>query len=549
MQAHLTTIRRSQINRYLKDGKIVGRLSSSQYYTTSRTAAHTRLLEQLSNFAIAKQSLHSSANKHRTQHQSSLAVQQREHELPDREEHFENFLALMHQQVDESSSADTDYQQQEATGDALSLEEGARKQSRIAQELMAPSLMDLMETYDPDNPPSRDDLHALQLWYECQSHRETVLELEAELNSARERHDYTSISAVKRQLLYWYTPFKEAIEEEQLKCLNGEKGIESRQGYAPFLLTLKADKLAIIVTHEVIGMLLRSGGGAYEFKKDQEKASRGGGVKLITLAMKISDAVEAEVAVERVLVKLAEDRKQLRQNMWKPIASEEEMSKVEGDISDNEDDHAEENEVSEKNKKLKKVGSPYSSMAFDQFLPPNDKDTKRSKMNRAKAKAKYILQNDYDWPANLKVKFGVILLQMLMNTAKMITPDEYNGQPAIDYEKVVMGKTLQLQGYVSVNERLYQLAVEEKFQGIRPFATRYQPMIVPPDMYTSPNRGGYKALDVDVMRTAGCKEQKVRLLLYSEQELLLSLFHNDHHSTHNKLTIIVFLSWLTYRMH
>lgn len=73
------------------------------------------------------------------------------------------------------------------------------------------------------------------------------------------------------------------------------------------------------------------------------------------------------------------------------------------------------------------------------------------------------------------------------------------------------GRSKTLQGYVSVHKKLFEIAVEEGYEGIRPFATRYQPMIVPPNEYENYTTGCYKALQVHVMRFENSDLQRVRL--------------------------------------
>ena len=97
-----------------------------------------------------------------------------------------------------------------------------------------------------------------------------------------------------------------------------------------------------------------------------------------------------------------------------------------------------------------------------------------------------------------------------MDTAKLVTNDDSNGEPAIVYQKVSIGQASALQGYISVHKKLFTMAVEEGYEGIKPFVTRYQPMIVPPKDYTGPSGGCYKVLPVEVMRTENSVVQKVR---------------------------------------
>eukprot|EP00957_Ditylum_brightwellii_P132595 10111962-Ditylum_brightwellii.AAC.1 len=71
---------------------------------------------------------------------------------------------------------------------------------------------------------------------------------------------------MQRQLLHWYGPLRDAIEEEQREFLIGSQTIEQKiegeetttvtkrkktpGGCGPFMCTLQAEKLAVIAAHE-----------------------------------------------------------------------------------------------------------------------------------------------------------------------------------------------------------------------------------------------------------------------------------------------------------
>ena len=303
--------------------------------------------------------------------------------------HLERFMALMSEHLENENDSKTNSQQK-----AQNIEPHLESSKESKQQ--EPSISELMENFDAQSPPSRDDLHALQLWYECESYRDTMLEAEEGLASARERHDYANIGKVKKHLLQWYTPLKAAIEAEQLAIMNGEHGMESRKGYGPYLLALRADKLAIIVSHETIGSLIRVGGGAYDYGKQlssKTRTNRGGGLILVRAALDIGDAIEAEVAVERALFKNAEKRK-------KKYGKSSTSSNNEVVSESSVDEEGAEN-IDENITKLRQIGKPYSESAFEENFSTTQKGG-RQKRNVFKAKAKKILMTDNDWPSNSK---------------------------------------------------------------------------------------------------------------------------------------------------
>ena len=63
-------------------------------------------------------------------------------------------------------------------------------------------------------------------------------------------------------------------------------------------------------------------------------------------------------------------------------------------------------------------------------------------------------------------------------------------------------------GHIDINHDFYKLVVEDKLQSFDPYTDRFQPMVVPPRKWESPSKGGYFALNVDLMRTHGCDIQK-----------------------------------------
>lgn len=409
--------------------------------------------------------------------------------LIEESENYQQFINLVQEQAMEINSSPV-----VSDGNMEQILKSSKMQDIQSE---GPNIADLLKNFDANNAPSKDDLHALQLWYECESYRDTLLEKEAEIQSARERNDYASLGNVKRHLLEWYTPLKEAIEAEQLSYLKRDGKREGRNNYGPFLLTLKADKMAVILAHEGIGAILREGGGYYGFDSSFSN-KRGGGMKLIRLAARVADAIEAEVSLERVLAKIAKDRLEKKKVVSNSNSiTPEKVMEEKADMP-----------IPDASKAIKKIGNPYSESALDSFLPDLSKKSKSRRLQQIIAKARNILDNDYEWPNNLKIQLGCALIQILVEHSKLITNDEFRGQPALKHE-VVVRKGKGLQGFVSVHRRLFEMAVEENPGSINPFTTRYQPMIVPPDNYESPKKGGYKALEVGVMRLAGSEEQRV----------------------------------------
>ena len=313
--------------------------------------------------------------------------------LIDESENYQQFINLVQEQAMEINSS--------PVLSDVNMEKDLKSSKMQDIQSERPNIADLLNNFDANNPPSKDDLHALQLWYECESYRDTLLEKEAEIQSARERNDYASLGIVKRHLLEWYTPLKEAIEAEQLSYLKRDGKREGRNNYGPFLLTLKADKMAVILAHEGIGTILREGGGYYGFDSSSSN-KRGGGIKLIRLAAKVADAIEAEVSLERVLAKIAKDKLEKK----KVISNSNSITskKVIEEKADMPTPDA--------SKALKKIGNPYSESALDSFLPDLGKKSKSRRLKQIMVKARSILENDYEWPNNCKFNVFRFLVEV-----------------------------------------------------------------------------------------------------------------------------------------
>jgi DNA-directed RNA polymerase len=65
--------------------------------------------------------------------------------------------------------------------------------------------------------------------------------------------------------------------------------------------------------------------------------------------------------------------------------------------------------------------------------------------------------------------------------------------------------------YVVLNENLYRMFTEDELVSWAASTTRHTPMIVPPTEWTGPQKGGYRWLEADLMRTHGSQVQREAL--------------------------------------
>lgn len=355
-----------------------------------------------------------------------------------------------------------------------------------------PNLIDLLQTFDPQLPPPRDaSPEEIQVWLECSSQQETVLKYEAILESARNREDYTAISKVQRQLLEWYKPMRQRILEEQEAYFASKKKNKGANAYGPFLCTLQPEKLAIITIHEAAMYALKTGGD---------------GCTLMKMALKIGNAIEAEVNVQRLLRMRMEKSPMLKK---KEIQEENIVETYEKQEVEKEDEFAQ----MKKDKSLDWMYGPSHLQRFVDEMNRIDPSRKgKVRIARANQRAMKLLESAEPWATSDKVILGAVLIQMMLETATVSFPGQKGSQPAFTYEKSWV-EHKKLVGHICMNEDLYQMIVEDKFTLLDAYTTRHKPMIIPPKEWVSPNEGGYTLLQTEFMRAHGCQVQKVSMQL------------------------------------
>lgn len=106
---------------------------------------------------------------------------------------------------------------------------------------------------------------------------EEYRELEREMC---ERKLAPNLPYFKKLMLGWFQPFREAIEKEQ----NVRRSQKNKAAFAPFIDALPADKIAIIVMHKLMSLLMMGG---------KEAKS----VRVVEAAVQIGVAIEQEVSI------------------------------------------------------------------------------------------------------------------------------------------------------------------------------------------------------------------------------------------------------------
>jgi len=412
----------------------------------------------------------------------------------------------------------------------------------------------LQKFYNPQKPPlpssnsssSTTQLFNLQLWYECQSQQESVLKIQDMLQSAKARQDYISLPIMKQHLLTWYHPLRQRIETEQRMYLSGQgtkQGKVDFKRYGPFLCTIQPEKLAILTIHEAIYTSLSKGGGGKTHNNIHSSIM--GGVTVTQMALRIGDVVEAELNVQRAL----KSKVMMKSSSSASTTTTTTTTSHDHDTTTTTDHNKHTPTVSTSSTTNIDTNSTsamtdtwmYSGSHLQQFMDEiqnnnnnnnNNSSTSTKKNSRAlirlahRRARKLIDSPEEEWTTAEKVKLGSVLIQMLLETTRVIKDhdngkrrkgnmeftdlDSYlqAGEPAFTYEKQWMGEK-KLVGRIVMNPWLYRACLDDKFESLEGFTSRYQPMIVPPRPWKGIRDGGYYALNVDLMRTHGCRNQRV----------------------------------------
>jgi DNA-directed RNA polymerase len=359
------------------------------------------------------------------------------------------------------------------------------------------SAHEMLLKFDPQCPPQSDNLEDMELWLECEAQRESALKYQNIIDSARERKDFASLSMVQKQILHWYPTLKDAIEiEQQAYLTKSSESKKDRNRYGPFLCTLPPQKLAVIVAHECIMHILTKGAN---------------GVTLVSTALRIGNAMEAEVNVQRVLQEQAEESRRRNKGL---IDEDVHAHFVDADnlhsaslSTDLEPDQESEDPKKTLNDWM--YGASHLQRFLDKAHQSDPSKKTRIRISYANRRARRLLNNAEEWRKTDKLKVGVALIELLLENA--MVDQSAKPQAAFSYEKVYHSQD-KFVGRLYLHDKIYNMAVEDSRAFLGASTTRHKPMIVPPRDWVAPDDGGYSWLKVDLMRTHGSKLQKVGAL-------------------------------------
>ncbi|KAG8075105.1 hypothetical protein GUJ93_ZPchr0006g43375 [Zizania palustris] len=261
---------------------------------------------------------------------------------------------------------------------------------------------------------------------------------------------------VKSLFLGWFEPLRDAIARDQ----EVQRRKRVKHVYAKYLLLLPADKLAVIVMHKMMGLLMSSKDG-------------GGSVRVLQAAHCIGEAVEREFKVQTFFQKT---RKKC-------------TSKNEG-----EKNQALEKEQAKCRKRVKTL-------------------VKRRKLSEAQKIVQQEIELE-EWGTEAQVKLGTRLIELLLDSAFVQSPADQTPESSPDIRpafKHVLRQPIVENGRLKKKHWVIECdhLVHEGFESTaRHVEIPYLPMLIPPKKWKSYDTGGYLFLPSYIMRTHGVKDQK-----------------------------------------
>ncbi|PIA31839.1 hypothetical protein AQUCO_04800023v1 [Aquilegia coerulea] len=262
---------------------------------------------------------------------------------------------------------------------------------------------------------------------------------------------------VKRLFLGWFEPLKEAIEKEQKL----QKQKKQKASYAYHIGLLPADKMAVIVMHKMMGLLMIDRDDGY--------------VRLVQAAVQVGDAIEQEVRIHNFL----ERTKKFRSR---------------NGIQDDENES-----LSKKQEILRK--------RVKNFI-------KKKRLNEVK---KLVKSEDSTstWGRGAQAKLGSRLIELLIETAVVQPPinqlpdDSPEIRPAFRHTlKTIRREPGRRGGNMHGVIECDSLVREGLDKTASHMVIPYVPMLIPPRKWKGYDRGGHLFLPSYVMRTHGARQQQ-----------------------------------------
>ncbi|KAF5190533.1 Dna-directed rna polymerase 3 protein [Thalictrum thalictroides] len=288
---------------------------------------------------------------------------------------------------------------------------------------------------------------------------------------------------VKKLFLGWFEPLKEAIEKEQKL----QKAKKQKAAYAYHISLLPADKMAVIVMHKMMGLLM--------IGQDD------GCVRVVQAAVHIGEAIEQEQEFisdpTEYNVQLGRPHKEWWEKLVVRIHNFLERTKKFRSRKEIQDDEVE------------------SLSKRQEILRKRVKNLiKKKRLNEVK---KLVKSEDgtSSWGRDAQAKLGSRLIELLINTAVVQPPvsqlpdDLPEIRPAFRHTfKAMMREPGRRGGNMYGVIECDSLVREGLDKTARHMVIPYVPMLIPPRNWKGYERGGHLFLPSYVMRTHGARQQQ-----------------------------------------
>ncbi|KAK4481656.1 hypothetical protein RD792_012563 [Penstemon davidsonii] len=261
---------------------------------------------------------------------------------------------------------------------------------------------------------------------------------------------------VKKLFLGWFEPLREAIEKEQ----NSQKTKKHKKAFAPFVDSLPADKMAVIVMHKIMGLLMMGG---------KEEMC----VRVVEAAVQIGVAIEHEVRIHNFLEKTKKNQRN------------DNAAESQGDYS---------KETAILRKRVKSL----------------------IRRNKVIGVQKLVRNEEVkSWGRDTQAKLGCCLIELLTQTAYVQPPVNQSADSPPDVRpafrhlfRIATRETGQsvVKRYGVIECDPLVLAGIDKT--VKHMIIPYVPMLVPPKKWRGYDKGGYLFLPSYLMRTHGSRKQQ-----------------------------------------
>ncbi|GLU10284.1 hypothetical protein SLE2022_271030 [Rubroshorea leprosula] len=315
-----------------------------------------------------------------------------------------------------------------------------------------------LEHRDMEEKTKYNLLRRRQIKEETEAWENTVAEYRELVRDMCQKNLAPNLPYLKGLFLGWFEPFTEAIANEQR--VQNAKSKRVRAAYAPHIILLPADKMAVVVMHKLMQMVMAG--------------LENGCVPVVHVAVAIGMAIEHEVKIHNFLEQTKYSRKKI------------------GDVA--------QGQSKEKEMLRKRLNSLIRS--------------------RRPIEVQKLVKNleFKPWSRAAQAQLGCRLVELLIETAYVQDPVNQSKdappdiRPAFTHKLKSLGssprqKLLKRYGVIECDP----LLLTGLDRSAKHMMIPYMPMLIPPKKWKGYDKGGYLFLPSYIMRTHGSRKQQAAL--------------------------------------